>query len=50
MTKNNFGHQSEKPCAVCNKHKNNQIEPRFGYVVCEDHQDVKPIEITGELR
>ncbi len=48
MKKNNFGYPSKKPCIVCGKFKNNQTEPRFGYTVCEDHQDVKPVDISNE--
>lgn len=43
---NDFGRPSQKPCIICGKHKNNQSEERFGYTVCEDHQDVPPIEIN----
>lgn len=45
MDKNKFGYPSDKPCKVCGKHKNNQEEPRFLYVVCEDHQSVAPVLI-----
>lgn len=46
-----FGYPSKDRCRVCGKRKNNQIEPRFGYVVCEDHQDTPPVQIPplGEL-
>lgn len=40
-----FGFSSTEACEVCGKHKNNQIESRFLYVVCEDHQNVAPIDI-----
>ena len=43
--RNNFGYLSTEPCRVCGLHKNNQSEPRFGYTVCEDHQDVPPTQI-----
>lgn len=33
---------TNKPCRVCGKHQNNQEEPRFGYTVCEQHQNAKP--------
>jgi hypothetical protein len=47
--KNSFGYPApEVPCRVCGGFKNNQSEPRFGYVVCEDHQDVQPIHIPLE--
>lgn len=37
-----FGHWSDDPCEVCGGFENNQIEPRFGYTVCEIHQRVPP--------
>lgn len=40
-----FGPPSDEPCRVCGKHNNNQMEPRFLYTVCEDHQDVAPVDI-----
>ena len=40
-----FGYPSTEPCIVCGGYKNNQMESRFCYVVCEDHQDVSPTEI-----
>lgn len=46
MNKNHFGYPSDIPCCVCGKYKNNQSEPRFGYTVCEDHQDIPPVEIN----
>jgi hypothetical protein len=45
-----FGYPSKEPCAVCGIHKNNQMEPRFSYVVCEDHQSTPPTEITRAKR
>lgn len=45
MVKPNFGYPTDEPCAVCGKLKNNQQEPRFGYVVCEDHQNIPPVKI-----
>ena len=42
---NNFGYPSLEPCQVCGKHLNNQSEPRFGYVVCQNHQGVAPVDI-----
>ena len=41
-----FGYPSDKKCVVCGGKKNNQIEPRFFYTVCEDHQGVPPTEIN----
>jgi len=43
--KYNFGYPSDKPCVVCGNFHNNQMEPRFNYVVCEKHQNVPPTEI-----
>lgn len=40
--KDKFGPPSKAKCCVCDGHKNNQSEPRFGYTVCEDHQHVPP--------
>lgn len=34
------------PCEVCGVEKNNVMEPRFYYVVCEDHVNVPPLEIS----
>ncbi len=45
MNRNKWGYPSDKPCAVCGKHNNNQQEPRFLYTVCEDHQHVRPVDI-----
>lgn len=40
------GYDTDKPCDVCGKVKNNKTEPRFGYVVCEDHYDVSPVDVS----
>lgn len=40
-----FGPSSSEPCQVCGEHKNNQWEPRFGYTVCIEHQNVAPVDI-----
>lgn len=45
MDKSKFGYPSSDPCVVCKAVKNNQSEPRFSYVVCEDHQNIPPTEI-----
>ncbi len=50
MNKNEFGYPTNKPCVVCGKVKNNQIEPRFNYVVCEDHQHIPPNEIASKIK
>jgi hypothetical protein len=42
---NTFGYPSDEPCWVCGKHDNNQSEPRFLYTVCEEHQNVPPVDI-----
>jgi len=42
------GYPTSRPCSVCGRRNNNQLEPRFGYVVCEDHQHVPPVEV-GKL-
>lgn len=39
-----FGYPSMDPCEVCEGFKNNQSEPRFGYVLCEDHYRVPGTE------
>ena len=44
-----FGHYSTDPCQVCGQHKNNQIEPRFDYTVCEDHQNTSPITVSNSI-
>lgn len=41
-----IGHSSNKPCAVCGKHNNNSVEPRFLYTVCEEHEKLSPVEIS----
>jgi len=43
-----FGYPSKSPCEVCGRHINNQAEPRFLYVVCEEHQWVAPNQIFAE--
>lgn len=47
---NRFGYPSNEPCTVCGLHKNNQQEPRFGYVVCETHQSVPPIRLEEKRK
>jgi len=47
--KNNFGYNSEKPCEICGKYKNNQLEPRFLYSVCEDHQNIAPNKMSDQV-
>lgn len=40
----NFGYKTEQPCCVC-KEVPAQIEPRFGYAVCEKHYKMTLTEI-----
>lgn len=41
-------YQSSSPCCVCgNIHQTGQ-EPRFGYVVCEQHSKLSPIEVNKQ--
>lgn len=46
MNWENFGYESEKPCEVCNKKENTKSEPRFHYVVCEEHSTMNPVEMS----
>lgn len=41
-----FGYKTNEACDVCGKIGNNQSEPRFGYVVCEEHYKMTPVEIS----
>lgn len=43
--KGKFGYLTFEPCRVCWKVNNNQMEPHYGYVVCEEHQKVPPYKI-----
>jgi hypothetical protein len=45
LSSDRFGYPSDEPCRVCGKHNNNQSEPRFGYTVCVEHQNVPPVKI-----
>lgn len=42
------GYPTDKECKVCGKIKNNMLEPRFYYAVCEDHYDVPPAQLTTQ--
>jgi len=42
----NFGYPSAEPCVICLKHNKNQSEPRFGYTVCIEHQNISPVDIS----
>lgn len=37
---------STEPCIVCSKINNNGSEPRLGYVVCQEHKNLTPLEIN----
>ncbi|PLS18980.1 hypothetical protein CVD28_00840 [Bacillus sp. M6-12] len=41
-----FGYATTNPCDVCGAEGNNQSEPRFGYVVCEEHFKLSPVEVS----
>jgi len=38
-------YKTDKPCCVCGKVMNNGLEPRFFYVVCQDHSYIAPAYI-----
>lgn len=42
-----FGYNSSEPCKVCGKYGDNKSEPRFGYVVCREHAEMSPVEISN---
>lgn len=46
MSFEQFGYPTNQPCDVCEKSGNNQLEPRFGYVVCEEHYQLSPVEVS----
>lgn len=37
---------TDEPCVVCGSVEQTGIEPRFGYVVCEEHSKLSPVEIN----
>lgn len=39
---------SNKPCCVCGSTHQTGQEPRFGYVVCEQHAKLSPVEINRQ--
>lgn len=39
---------STKPCCVCGSAIMTGQEPRFGYVVCEKHSHLSPVEINKQ--
>jgi len=44
-----FGYESDESCCVCGKVGECKSEPRFNYVVCQEHANITPIE-TNEFR
>lgn len=46
MSTFNFGYPTDKPCQVCGA-KPAEIEPRFGYIVCEKHSKLTPLQIQN---
>ena len=42
----NFGHDTDEPCAVCGKKGGNKSESRFGYSICEEHFEMSPVEVS----
>lgn len=45
----NFGYPTKEPCSLCGA-KPAEVEPRFGYVVCEEHSKLSPIEVDKYLQ
>jgi hypothetical protein len=43
-------HPSELPCCVCGSTVQTGQEPRFGYVVCEEHSRLSPVDINKYTR
>lgn len=41
------GYPTTDPCRVCGGWDENEVEPRFGYVVCAEHADVPPAEVEA---
>jgi hypothetical protein len=33
-------------CVVCGTTKETSIEPRFGYVICPQHANLSPVEVS----
>jgi hypothetical protein len=42
----NWGHDTDKPCCLCGKYNKNQSEPRFYYTVCIEHQHIPPMTLS----
>lgn len=47
MSWENFGYPVKDPCVVCKKTGDNKLEPRFGYVICEEHHHIPPAELQN---
>lgn len=47
MAWEHFGYQSNTPCEICGKTEDTRMEPRFSYVVCEEHSKLSPIEVSN---
>lgn len=43
-----FGYETQEPCQICGA-KPAKMEPRFGYIVCEEHSKLTPIGVSDEL-
>lgn len=46
--RDNGWYKTNAPCCVCGSKGNNGIEPRFGYVICEKHKELSPIQINDQ--
>ena len=44
-----WGYITDEPCVVC-KSIPAQLEPRFGYAVCQEHKDIPPIKIYNYIK
>lgn len=38
---------TDQPCCICGNH-NAGVEPRFGYVVCETHHTLSPVQVNQQ--
>lgn len=45
-----LGYPSDKPCVVCKEVNENQVEPRYFYVVCLTHRWLTPVEVAEAAR
>ncbi len=39
------GYQTDGPCVICGETPAT-VEPRFGYTVCEAHENLPPVEVS----